>query len=407
MKLEFPAERPAAQRETKAVRRIQRRPVKLPHVGRIALMIGTLNYGGAEMQATVLANGLVKAGRDVSVLVSYTGGPLSERLSADVRLHCIGRRNRWDVIRLWRRLFSTLRQESPDVLYAFMPGANLAACLAKLRFPSLKITWGVRASNVDLSQYDWGASVASWLERRLSRWPNLIIANSAAGRRDAVAKGFPDSAKFVVIPNGIDIQRFKPDAALRSKVRAEWGVLPQEILVGIVARLDPMKDHENFLRAAAKLSQGSPGLKFVSVGEGSPALRKKLANEAHRLGLEDRLIWAGRRGDLQAVHNGLDLLASSSAFGEGFSNAIGEAMACGVPCVATDVGDAREILGDVGIVVAPRNPEALATGISEMLQRIQQEGPTLKANIRRRIAENFSVERLAEKTIQALEAISS
>lgn len=368
-------------------------------------MIGTLNYGGAEMQATVLANGLARAGHEVSLFVSYSGGPLRERLSDEVRLHCFGRRSRWDVIRLLRRLFVTLGEEKPEVLYAFMPGANLAAFLAKLRFPGLKVTWGVRASSVDLAHYDWGASVASWLEGRLSRWPNLIIANSTAGRRDAIAKGFPDSENFIVIPNGIDVERFQPNREARESLRGEWDVLNDETLIGIVARLDPMKDHANFLKAAAALSRKISGVKFVSVGDGPSELVRKLERQARDIGLAGKMIWAGKRGDLPAVHNALDLLVSSSAFGEGFSNAIGEAMACGVPCVATDVGDAREILGDLGVVVSARNPQALADGMSEMLERLRIEGESLKARARQRICERFSVESLTRRTADALERI--
>jgi glycosyltransferase involved in cell wall biosynthesis len=117
------------------------------------------------------------------------------------------------------------------------------------------------------------------------------------------------------------------------------------------------------------------------------------------------MIWAGPRADLPAVHNALDLLVSSSAFGEGFSNALGEAMACGVPCVATDVGDAREILGDGGIVVPPRAPEALAAGMIVLLDRLSFERASLSAGVRRRISENFSVETLVRRTKAALEAI--
>jgi glycosyltransferase involved in cell wall biosynthesis len=373
---------------------------------RIALLIRSLNYGGAEMQVTILANGLVRSGHAVSLLVFYPNGSLRERLSPGVTVRCLEKRGRWDLIGFLRSLLRVLDEEQPDVLYAFLPVADLLACLTRLRSRKVKLVWGVRASDVDLARYDRLSQLTYWLERRLSRCPNLIIANSTAGRRHAVSRGFPDNDRFIVIPNGIDVEYFRPDAGLRGAVRAEWGVLPHETLVGIVARLDPMKDHPSFLEAAAKLARNDRGLRFVSVGAGPEDYARVLQEQARRLGLEKRMIWAGPHGDLPAVYNSLDLLVSSSAFGEGFSNVLGEAMSCGVPCVATDVGDAREILGDSAAVVPPSNPEALAAGILALLERLRLEGAYLDVRVRQRIAEKFSVEMLVERTKAAMETMT-
>src|ERR1700681_3166634 len=210
------------------------------------------------MQVTVLANGLARSGHTVSLLVFYPDGPLRERLSPDVTVRCLEKHGRWDVIGFLRSLFRVLHEEQPDVLCAEMPVANLLASLTRLRSPKLKVIWGVRASN---ARYDWIAQVSYWLECRLSRWPDLIIANSAAGRRYAVSCGFPDNDRFIVISNGIDVEHFRPNAKLREAVRAEWGVASDETLVGIVARLDPMKDYRSFLEAAAKVAHTEQGLR--------------------------------------------------------------------------------------------------------------------------------------------------
>jgi len=357
------------------------------------------------MQMTILANGLARLGHAVSLLVFYPNGPLRERLSPDVTVRCVGKRGRWDVIGFLRSLFRVLDEEQPDVLYAFLPVANLLACLARLRSRRLKLAWGVRASDVDLAHYDWLSKVTYLLECRFSGCPNLIIANSEAGRRTAVSRGFPDNDRFIVIPNGIDVEHFRPDARQRGAVRAEWGVLPEETLVGIVARLDPMKDYPSFLEAAAKLARREQGVRFVSVGAGPVDYTAVLQEQARKLGLDKRMIWAGPRGDLPAVFNALDLLVSSSAFGEGFSNVLGEAMACGVPCIATDVGDARQILGDCDAVVPPSNPDALVAGIMVLLERLRLEGASLGARVRQRVADNFSVEMLVQRTKVALETM--
>jgi glycosyltransferase involved in cell wall biosynthesis len=280
--------------------------------------------------------------------------------------------------------------------------ANLLASLARLRSRKLRVTWGVRASD---ARYDWLAQLSYWLECRFSRWPDLIISNSAAGRRYAVSCGFPDNDRFIVIPNGIDVELFRPNAKLRGAVRAEWNIRPDETLVGIVARLDPMKDYPNFMEAAVRLVRREPGVRFVSVGTGPEDYAAVLQEQSGRLGLQKRMIWAGPRGDLPAVYNALDLLVSSSAFGEGFSNVLGEAMACGVPCVATDVGDAREILGEGAPVVPPGDPEALTAGILALLERLRLERASLAARVRQRVADRFSVGRLVQRTSAALEAI--
>jgi glycosyltransferase involved in cell wall biosynthesis len=327
---------------------------------------------------------------------------MRERLSPEVNVRYLGKWGRWDVIGFLRRLFRVLYEERPDVLYSFLPVANLVGCLTRLRLPKLKLAWGVRVSNMDLTRYDWLSWLTYWLERRLSRCPNIIVSNSAAGRRYAVSHGFPNNDRFIVIPNGIDVEHFRPNASLGGAVRAEWGVLPAETLVGIVARLDPMKDHLSFLEAAAGLARHAHAVRFVSVGADPENYGPVLRERARTLGLDKRMIWAGPRGDLPAVYNALDLLVSSSASGEGFSNVLGEALACGLPCIATDVGDARAILGDNDCVVPPSNPEALAAGILALLERRRSGGTDLSARLRQRITESFSVEVMVRRTEMAL-----
>jgi len=370
----------------------------------IVLLIRSLQYGGAEKQITVLANGLARSGHTVSLLVFYAGGPLFDRVSSQVTVRCLQKRHRWHVIGFLGNFFSVLSEMSPDVLYSFLPEANILACLARLRFPRLRVVWGVRTSDLDLMHYGWPTRFSDWLERQFSHWPNLIISNSEAGRHYAMSRGFPDTDRFIVIPNGIDTELFRPNAVSREMVRREWGLLPQETLIGIVGRMDPIKDHSIFLEAAAKLARCRERLRFVSVGTGPTDYAALLKEKAQRLGLAERLIWVGPRGDMPAVYSALDLLVSSS-FTESFSNVLGEAMACGIPCVATDVGDAREILGELGAVVPRSDPEALATAMKRMLERAAVEAGSLSARLRQQIVENYSVESLVQRTRAALETI--
>ncbi len=345
-----------------------------------------------------LARELHSRGHSLLVTAFYPGGPLVKDLcESGVRVVTLNKKGRWDVFGFLRRLIALVRHEKPDVLYAYLPVPNLLSVLLKPIFPKVRMVWGVRASNVDFNQYDWLARAVFRLECLFSRFADLIIVNSNAGRNYHVAQGFPES-KMVVIPNGIDTVRFKPDSVARSKARAEWGIKENEKLVGLVARIDPMKDHPTFLKAAELLIRESPDIRFVCVGDGPEPYKSDVLKLASDLGFGGKIVWTGSRSDMPDVYNALDVAVSSS-YGEGFPNVLGEAMACGVPCVATDVGDSAWIVADTGVVVAPRNPEILAQGISECLKK---KSAALAVACRVRIVDMFSLEQLVDKTEKAL-----
>jgi glycosyltransferase involved in cell wall biosynthesis len=237
------------------------------------------------------------------------------------------------------------------------------------------------------------------LERRLVRAPRLIITNSRAGRAAALQRGLPD-AKVAVIPNGIDTARFAPAPGDGERLRREWGVDPDQVLVGVVGHLHPAKGHVTLLDAAGLLDR--PGIRFVVVGAGPPDHRSRLLSRADQLGLSSTVIWAGERDDMPAVYSSLDLLCLPSDT-EGFPNVVGEAMACEVPCVVTDVGDAATIVGDLGTVVEPGDARALAAALASALDRRSgEEAAGWRASLRRRIEERFSVDIMVDATEQAL-----
>lgn len=210
---------------------------------------------------------------------------------------------------------------------------------------------------------------------------------------------------MAVIPNGIDAERFHPDRKAGRRVRAEWGVGDDEFLIGIVGRFHPMKDHPNFLKAAALLARKRDDVRFVCVGDGPESYKSQLDKLVERLGLAQKLIWAGARSDMLAVYNALDIATSSSAYGEGFSNVVGEAMACGVPCVVTDVGDSAWIVGEAGRVVPPGDPEALASAWAEILALPKPEIEALSQMARHSIVTEFTCERLIERTEAAFQTV--
>src|SRR5262249_37707400 len=187
----------------------------------------------------------------------------------------------------------------------------------------------------------------------------------------AAARGFPPD-RIAYIPNGIDVDAMRPDLLTGRSVRQQWGISEQHFLIGKVARFDHMKDHANFIAAAALFARDHADARFVCVGDGPVDYRVKMQALARSKGLDDRIVWAGERTDMRAIYNALDLVTLSSAFGEGFPNAVAEAMACGVPVVATDVGDVASIVGECGLVVPPKEPELLAEGWLRMRERLAQ-----------------------------------
>jgi glycosyltransferase involved in cell wall biosynthesis len=238
----------------------------------------------------------------------------------------------------------------------------------------------------------------------LSRFADLIIANSEAGGRYFAGQGYPTD-RIVVIPNGINTELFAPDRAAAQSLRLEWGLSATTPLVGIVARLVPIKDHETFLRAAALVHNVRPDVRFVCVGDGDVTYRRQLLNRTRELGLEAVVRWTGTDHRVTAVMSALDVLCSSS-LAEGFSNVVGEAMACGTPCVVTDVGDSASVVADCGIVVPQSSPEALSDAVLSLLALESEQRRLLGMQGRKRIAEHFSVPRLVARTMAALEMVA-
>ena len=365
---------------------------------KVMFLIPVLVYGGAERQLVVLAKGLHARGHKVVVAPFYSGGPLEqELLEAGVRIRPLQKRGRWDLLPFLFRLARVMREERPEILHSYL--TDLVTVILKPWFPSTKIVWGIRSSDMDLSQYDWVIRISYQLTFRLSRFADAVIANSRAGRDYHIARGYPRE-KIVVISNGIDTQRFCPDPEARRRVRSEWGIRDHEQVIGIVGRLSPEKDHPTFLQAASLLAQERNHLRFVCVGEGSAEYRDSLHQLTRSLNFSEHVIWSDGRSDMPAVFNALDLLVSSSIT-EAFSNVIAEAMACGVTCVVTNVGDSAWLVGNLGEVVPLRNPDALKNAMRKLLDR----RPQTPARTRRRIAEQFSVEKLVDGTEQALLAL--
>ena len=353
-------------------------PLKVLHV------ITGLGLGGAESMLTGMLTEAPDEGVEAIVVSLLPGGPNAERLAeAGIAVSDLGMTRGWPSLGAVRRLARCMRESRADVVQSWMYHADLAATAALALLPRGRrpaLVWGVRCSDMDLARYGWRLRAVVGLSARLSGRPAAVVANSETGRAVHRRLGYRPR-RFEVIANGIDTARFRPNPAARARVRAELGLDAEVPVVALVARVDPMKDHDTFLAALGQLN-GTVGL---LIGKGTEAL-------PDRPGLR-RL---GGRTDVARLLPAADLIVNSSAFGEGFSNAIAEGMAAGLPAVATDVGDARAIIGETGLVVPPREPGALAEALGTLLSEAPQARAARSAAARARIEDRFPLGRAAQ-----------
>jgi glycosyltransferase involved in cell wall biosynthesis len=259
------------------------------------------------------------------------------------------------------------------------------------------LVWNIRQSDLDPRLTRRSTRLVARLGSTVS-WaaPTRIVCCSERARTIHRTLGYRDDL-MTVIPNGFDLERFRPDLGARAELRAELGVPAEAPLLGLVARLDPQKDLGTFIQAARQVQAARPDSRLLLCGQGLHPNNPEFVAGLADSGLGESTHLLGPRSDTPRVFAALDLLVSSSAYGEGFPNVIGEAMACGVPCAVTDVGDSADIVADTGVAVPPRDPQALAGAIVRLLR----EGPEGLARrgeaARERIADHFSLPRIADR----------
>jgi glycosyltransferase involved in cell wall biosynthesis len=286
------------------------------------------------------------------------------------------------------RLARLIHRSRPDIVQTWLYHADLIGLLAARLAGRAPVVWTLRSSQFELQHYSKLTGLTVKALSRLSRWPAAILSNSTAGMNAHLAIGYrPRWAR--VIPNGIDTNMFQPSQTARQDVRAELGVGADTLLIGCIARYDPMKDHLNVFSAFSRVAADA---RLLLAGKGTEPGNHELTGQ---IGLgrlrPERVIRLGERRDTDRIIAALDILVLGSAFGEGFPNALGEAMACGVPCVATDVGDNTAIIGGCGRVVPPKNPQALAEAMSQLLALSSDERRALGVRARERIQKDYAL----------------
>ena len=369
---------------------------------RILFIVNWLGNGGAERQLVTLAVGLAGRGHEVTIGVFRRGGDYEADLeNTSVRLVSFDKTSFWDFPSFFRKVAAVTKELRPDVVHGYMDTGNVVAAALRALAPGPRIVWGIRSSRLDLGLYDFTGQILFHLTRPASRLADLIIANSSPGAQNVIGAGYPKN-RVIVIHNGIDTDRFQPDCAGAERMRAEWNVPLGAPVIGMAARLDHMKGYDLFVNAARLLLSKRPNVTFVCAGDGADPHRSEVLETLRSAGLGERLTWRGAVRDMPAFYSALTVATCCSRFGEGFSNAIAEAMACGIPCAVTDVGDLRLIVGDTGIVVPREDPAALAAAWDRL---IGAAGPKRSAACRGRIVSNFGLSTLVESTERALRAL--
>ena len=289
------------------------------------------------------------------------------------------------------RLVGQIKKTSPDLIQTWMYHADLLGGLASKLAGYRNIVWNIRNSNLDPLKTKLHTRTTVKVCAFLSRWvPKKIISNSSNSALIHQQAGYQKD-KFMIIPNGFDLEEFSSNKKTKESVRKELGIDDDTCLIGLVARFDPQKDHKGFVEAAALLKSKINNVHFLLIGKDIDADNQQLNNWINSFGIADSFRLLGLRSDVSRITSALDLATSSSSYGEAFPNVIGEAMACGIPCVVTDVGDSALIIGTTGKVVPPGNPQALADAWESLLLKSDAERHELGLFARKRIEENFSI----------------
>ena len=359
-------------------------------------VITGLEIGGAEMMLLKLLS--ASGGDWQSMVVSLKDegmiGPSIAKLGVPVE--CLHLRPYGPNPARFLSLVGLTRKFRPQVIQGWMPHGNLAASLTQFASRiAAPVIWNIRMS---LDGVDGEKLTTMGLIRFgafLSRHPSAIIYNSRSGAKQHKKRGYRN-AMSTVISNGFDCDVFRPDEDAHCRICGQLGLESSTILVGLVARLHPAKDYFGFIQAASLVSAMHPESRFLLVGRGLEKSDRGLTTLIRQLNLTDRVLLLGERTDVPQLTAGLDIACSSSAY-EGFSNSVGEAMACGVPCVVTDVGDSAYLVGATGVNVPPRNPEALAHAIRQLIDAGSAKRKELGTAARRRIKSEFSLSEIVRR----------
>lgn len=364
-----------------------------PEPIRVMHLITGLGVGGAETMLAKLLGATTKS-NFVSTVVSMTGpGPLAPTIqSYGVPVHSLGLARGIPRPSALPALLKLIRDFRPAVLQTWMYHADILGVLAARAGRVPVLVWNIRCSDLDFPNAGFSLRSVFAAHGFLSRFTSATVVNSSAGMSFHQRHGH-HPPRWEQIPNGFDLARFRADEGIRMKAREELGLSAEDIAIGMVARFDQFKDHATFLAAARVLRDRQPKTVFVLAGKGMTTDNRAIMTPIEDAGLGPRVRLLGEYGDPARLLPGLDI-ATLCSHTEGFPNAVGEAMSCELPCVATDVGDSALLIGDCGRLVPPRDPEALAQSWIDLIALGEAGRRHLGAAARARIEERYSLQRI-------------
>jgi glycosyltransferase involved in cell wall biosynthesis len=337
-----------------------------------------------------LENGAKHEHRVISLM---PGGAHRETLeSAGVYVADLGMRPGVPSVSAIVKLRDEIRAFRPDLIQTWLYHADLLATIALWisgRRPQTLLVWGIRNSEVSMRRHSLRTHIIVQLLSKISSVPDALFSNSEAGREAHIGIGYRASG-WRVIANGVDVEKFQRFRERRALGRVELGIPSNAFVIGLCARVGPTKDHPNFIAAVNLFSAWYDNAYFVLIGSGTDTKDSPLARSIDECACAGRFRTLGERGDISQLLPVLDI-ATLSSVKEGFANVLAEAMACEVPCVTTDSGDARDIVGNTGVVVPVKNPEALASGWLQMAKLTHEERRRLGGQARGRIVERYSM----------------
>ena len=367
---------------------------------KILHIITGLNGGGAEAVLFRLTTTDQQSGDQYHVISLMDRGIYADRLEqAGVAVYTLHFPRGGVTVAGLVRLFRLVRQIRPDVVQTWMYHANLIGGVIARLAGVRAISWGIHHSNLDVAHNSRATLYVARIGAWLSGWvPRKIVSCSEHATRVHQAAGYK-ADKFIQIPNGYNMESFKPDAHAREAVRSELGIAGDAFVFGMVGRFDVQKDHRNLVQALGQLKQRDVPFTCLFIGEGMDVSNNELRGWIDAEGIADYVKLLGPRSDIPAVMNALDVHVLSS-LGEAFPNVLAEAMACGTPCVTTDVGDAAVIVGEHGWVVVPQDAAALAEGLMQAYGRFIADEVAWQARqaaCRAHIMVNFELNLMCER----------